>query len=244
VDAVIDTDIVPDSMPRREDQHKAEATEPPSTPPCLPSDPVEPTSRVTINLRTRPLDSIPSSPPSPATPSKMPNAGVDAGTILSVESESDALSAIPAIETPSSSSSPIGSPQIELVTIEDDDDLSGGDPGVAIISDDTVYLDPLMNFPYFSDGETLCQTVGRLGRFLQHGSFLSSFPGLELNFTEDVSNDESFCKIRDWIDNVLNTHTQLDTFYELYKRNREFWAELPNLIWALSYRRLVVIAGD
>jgi len=180
VDTAIDSDIVLESIPRREDQDKAEATEPPSTPTRFPSEPTEPTSRVTINLRTRPLESIPSSPPSPTTPSKMPNGGTDTATRISVESESDALSTIPAVETPSTSSSTAGSPQIELVSVDDDDDddddLGDRDPSVAIIHDDTLYLDPLMNFPYFSDGETLCHTVVRLCRFFQYG--LSKSPHL------------------------------------------------------------------
>lgn len=220
VDTAIDSDIVPDSMPRREEQHEAEVAEPPSTPTRLPSEPVEPTSRVTINLRTRPLDPIPSSPPSPTTPSRMPSEGVDGGTRISVESESDALSAIPAIETPSTSSS-ASSPHIELVTVDDDDDLGDRDPAVAIITDDPRYLDPLASFPYFAEGETLCQTVGRLTRFLQY---------------DEIANDDAFCKIRDWIYSVLNTHSHIESFYELFSRNKEFWIMLPDIMWALSWR--------
>jgi len=68
----------------------------------------------------------------------MINEGEDAGTRISVESESDALSTIPAIETPSSSPSPIGSPTVELVVQSEDElDFGGHDPPVAIIDDDT-----------------------------------------------------------------------------------------------------------
>jgi ubiquitin carboxyl-terminal hydrolase 34 len=100
-------------------------------------------------------------------------AGVDdAGTRKSVESESDALSTIPPVETPSSSPSPIGSPQVELVTIgPDDSDFNNDDPPVAIINDDAVYLDPMTNFPYFAEGETLVNTVSRVARFLQYGTY-------------------------------------------------------------------------
>jgi ubiquitin carboxyl-terminal hydrolase 34 len=93
----------------------------------------------------------------------------DAGTRISVGSESDALSTIPPIETPSSSASPIGSPQVELV---DDLDFINDDPPVAIIDDDSVYLDPMLNFPYNAEGETLASTIGRLARFLQYGSWI------------------------------------------------------------------------
>jgi ubiquitin carboxyl-terminal hydrolase 34 len=174
VDAARDTDIVPDSMLVREGNPKAEANPPPSTPTREPSEPptAEPTSsRVTINLRTnRTLEAIPSSPPSPSTPSKMVHGADDAGTRISIESESDALSTIPPIETPSSSPSPIGSPQVELIPMDNDDsDFNNDDPPVAIINDDSDYLDPMSNFPYNAEGETLVNTVGRLARFMQNG---------------------------------------------------------------------------
>ncbi len=240
VDTTRNTDLVPDSMLRREGPHKAEAGEPPSTPTRLPSEQAEPTSRVTINLRTRNLESIPSSPPSP-TPPKMLNGGEEAETRISVESESDALSTVQAIETPSSSSSAISSPEVEFLPIEDDGDHN---PAVAIINDNSIYSDPLLNFPYFAEGEPLCHTLQRVARFLQYGMrkslhLLHSY----LPFTEEISDDLAFSKIRDWIERCLLTHSQLDQFYELYTRDREFWTELPNLIWALSYRRLVYISG-
>jgi ubiquitin carboxyl-terminal hydrolase 34 len=173
VDTARDTDVVPDSMLLREGNHKAESDPPPSTPIREPSDPptAEPTSsRVTINLRTnRPLEAIASSPPSPSTPSKMVHGADDAGTRISIESESDALSTIPPIETPSSSASPLGSPQVELV--QDASDFDNDDLPVAIINDKSVYLDPMVNFPYNAEGETLPNTVARLGRFLQFGMY-------------------------------------------------------------------------
>jgi ubiquitin carboxyl-terminal hydrolase 34 len=93
----------------------------------------------------------------------------DAGARISIESESDALSTIPPIETPSSSASPIGSPQVELV--QDASDFDNDDLPVAIINDDSLYLDPMINFPYNAEGETLPNTVARLGRFLQFGMY-------------------------------------------------------------------------
>jgi ubiquitin carboxyl-terminal hydrolase 34 len=164
----------------------------------------------------------------------------DAGTRISVESESDALSTIPPIETPSSSPSPLGSPEVELVTIgEDDSDFNNDDLPVAIINEDAVYLDPMANFPYFADGETLVNTVGRVARFLQYGAYSLSHIILHrlLTSTDEIANDESFCKLRDWIESYLFTNTHLDSFYEMYAKHREFWGALPDLIWALSYRR-------
>jgi ubiquitin carboxyl-terminal hydrolase 34 len=91
----------------------------------------------------------------------------DAGTRISVESESDALSTVPPIETPSSSASPTGSPQVELV--QEISDFDNDDPPVAIIDDDSVYLDPMENFPYKAESEQLPTTVSRLARFFQFG---------------------------------------------------------------------------
>lgn len=33
----------------------------------------------------------------------------------------------------------------------------------------------------------------------------------------------------------------MDSFYELYAKHREFWGALPDLIWALSWRRLASV---
>lgn len=155
---------------------KAELDHPaPSTPTRVPSEqlPLEPTSsRVTINLRTnRPLDPIPSLPPSPTTPSKMPAGLGDNAARASIESESDALSTAPA-ETPTSSPSAMDSPEIELVTVEDDASEYGDrEPQVAIIDDDddVGFLDPLSSFPYYAEGEALPATVRRVARYLQYG---------------------------------------------------------------------------
>jgi ubiquitin carboxyl-terminal hydrolase 34 len=177
VDTARDLDIVPELLLQKEGSPKAdtELNPTPSTPTREPFEQPPTSSRVTINLRTaRQLEAIPSSPQSPATPSKMVNEGEDAGTRISVESESDALSTIPAIETPSSSPSPIGSPTVELVVqSEDESDFGGHDPPVAIIDDDTdsVYLDPFASFPYWAEGETLINTLSRLARFLQYGMY-------------------------------------------------------------------------
>ncbi|KAE8446846.1 hypothetical protein EG329_011623 [Mollisiaceae sp. DMI_Dod_QoI] len=198
----------------------------PSTPTRAPSEQptTEPTSsRVTINLRTnRPLDPIPSSPPSPATPSKMPNGADDNGARASIESESDALSTAPAIETPSSSPSVNGSPEIEVVTVDDDvSEYGERDPPVAIIDDDAVYLDPLTNFPYYAEGEALTTTVHRLSRYLQY---------------DGIDSDEAFVKIRDWTESFLLAYSHLDTFYDTFSKNREFFVALPEVFWALSWR--------
>jgi ubiquitin carboxyl-terminal hydrolase 34 len=152
-----EADSAPPRTPTRSGSH------PPSEPPT--------SSRVTINLRTiRPLESIPSSPPSPITPSKMADGGVDTSLRVSVESESDALSTAPAIETPSSSPSAVGSPKIEIVAMsEDDDEFASRDPPLAIIDEDEVFIDPMQNIPYQNDGDTPVSVVRKVAAFWQYG---------------------------------------------------------------------------
>jgi ubiquitin carboxyl-terminal hydrolase 34 len=100
----------------------------------------------------------------------------DAGTRISIESESDALSTVPPIETPSSSASPIGSPQVELIPMDNDDsDFNNDDLPVAIINDDSDYLDLMSSFPYKAEGETLANTVNRLSRFIQFGMWFQGY---------------------------------------------------------------------
>jgi ubiquitin carboxyl-terminal hydrolase 34 len=165
-DTARNSDILPDSMPLEEGAtHSGFPVTPPSdqAPAELPT-----SSRVTINLRTnRPLESIPSSPPSP---SKLAHENVR----FSAESESDVMSTTGAIETPSASPSDGGSPEVEIVTIEDDSDFTDRDTVAIIATDNDMYLDPLAGFPYFAEAETLVQTVNRLSRFLQYGMCIKS----------------------------------------------------------------------
>lgn len=151
---------------------------PPHTPTRNCSEPLQPepnSSRVTINLRTaQPLESIPSSPQTPTTPSKMINGEEDASARVSVESESDALSTIPAIETPTSSSSVLGSPEIEVLTVhDDDDDFVHHSPPVAIINEDEDLIeDAMLNFPYREEGESPLSAVKKVANFIQWRTFL------------------------------------------------------------------------
>jgi len=91
-----------------------------------------------------------------------------------VESESDALSTVPAMETPdSTASSEPGSPAIEVIAIDDEDsDFGRHSPPVAIFQDtDMGEVDPVPSFPYHCDGETLAGCVRRLAQHLQFGKF-------------------------------------------------------------------------
>lgn len=86
-----------------------------------------------------------------------------------MESESDVLSTVPAIETPSSSTSAGGSPQIELVVSEDDQDFGNRSLPVAIIGEDDIFGDPMQTFPFVQDGESLANATKRLAHYVQFG---------------------------------------------------------------------------
>lgn len=200
---------------------------PPHTPTRNGSEPPQPepnSSRVTINLRTtRPLEPIPSTPQSPTTPSKMINGGEDASTRVSIESESDALSTIPAIETPTSSSSALGSPEIEVLTVHDDDDFVTQSPQVAIINDDEDLIEEAVHsFPYRDEGESPLSAVKKVAQFIQW---------------REIDNDDCFCKLRDWIqEHLISTEDCADSWYESYAKHRDFWKGIPEVVFAFSWR--------
>ncbi|RDW59732.1 hypothetical protein BP6252_12819 [Coleophoma cylindrospora] len=157
-------------------------------------------SRFTINLRTARTADYTSSPSSPTTPSKMINGSEDRVARISMDTESDALSTVPAMETPSSSSSALGSPEIELINMSEEADYAGQSPPLAIIEDDEVLMDPMCEFPFndIAAGEGLANTVVRLKRHFQN---------------DPIENDECFVKLRDWIDSYLNfTQDSPDTW--------------------------------
>jgi ubiquitin carboxyl-terminal hydrolase 34 len=168
----------------------------------------------------------------------MVNGREDAATRVSVESESDALSTIPAIETPSSSPSESGSPTIELVTIsEDGGDFGSRSPPVAILNGDTMFSDPMMDFPFLGD-ESLVDAVGTLKHYMQYGT-LQQVPQSVvqlLTFLDECINEDGFCKFRDWMESYLHYARDYRTFYESYVNHRDFWVAFPQIIWALSFR--------
>ncbi|KAM3073711.1 hypothetical protein ACMFMG_004404 [Clarireedia jacksonii] len=200
----------------------------PSTPtrPATAKSQAEPTSsRVTINLRTPhpPLDLLPSTPPSPSTPSKMMNSVEDDPVGIGAETESDALSTLPAAETPSSSPSVMGSPEIELVADHThESEYLTRSPPLAIIGEDDVFVDPMATFPYHTHGETLLNTVRKIANFLQN---------------DPIENEDSFFRLRLWIVNyLLYTEEREELFHELFIKHKDFWCAFPQLVWALSWR--------
>ena len=176
VDTTKALDILPDSMSSHKDgvdvhHHPL----PPSTPtrPTTAHSQAGPTSsQVTINLRTpqHRLESPSPDSPSPMSPSNMQNTMEDEATRISIESESDVLSTVPAsvVETPSSSPSAAGrSPEVELVPISSDDPERS--PTLAIINEEEVFPDPLSHFPYQRRGENLLTALRRVINILQYG---------------------------------------------------------------------------
>jgi ubiquitin carboxyl-terminal hydrolase 34 len=173
VDTATAMDTTPDSMPSVEESPGPELdAAPPRTPssPTQGSSPEPTSSKVTINLRTAPPRGSISSPRSPTPPSKMAPGSPEDEARQSIESGSDELSTIPAGESPSSSSMAPESPEIEVVTInEDGEEFANRSPPLAIIDEDELFVDPILNFPYNGDGESLANTVKRLAHFIQFG---------------------------------------------------------------------------
>lgn len=163
----------------------------------------------------------------------------DIGVNINAESESDVLSTVPAVDTPSSSPSAVGSPHIELVVTEDDEEFGKESPPVAIIGEDEIYQDPMQNFPYAQEGETLATTAKRLSTFIQYGKFIHCQDSLPFaNSVDAIEDEKCFVDMRDWIESYLAyTNSHVDGWYESYSSHREFWLVLPEVVWALSWRR-------
>ena len=103
-------------------------------------------------------------------------AGQSAGTHLSLDSGDDDTSTKQQIETPSSSSSAVadtGSPEIELISVnEDESEFGNRSPQVAIIEEDDDLLldsDPMLDFPYRGVTEPLPAVVRKIARCLEYG---------------------------------------------------------------------------
>ncbi|KHJ35678.1 putative ubiquitin hydrolase [Erysiphe necator] len=185
-------------------------------------------SKVTINIRTNhSLNTISSSPPISDTMKHLQPSHDSQDTQIIIESESDEFSTA----TPSSSPILVSSPHVELLPLEDTD-LPDQDPPIALIdenedengdaNDINDNSEIFSKFPYRVDGEALSNTLNRLFRFFQ---------------CDEVVSDEVFCKIHDWIDMYLLITTNTDIFYENFVKNQEFWASLPEIVWALSHRQ-------
>jgi ubiquitin carboxyl-terminal hydrolase 34 len=132
-------------------------------------------------------------------------------------------------ETPSSSSSAphdVGSPDIELILVnEDESEYGNRSPQVAVIDveDDLNLEDELQRFPHKEDTDSLPSTVKNIIRYFEY---------------ESVENENTFCLLRDWIDSLLNISSPYESlWYDNYINNREFWDLLPDIVSSLSRRK-------
>ena len=101
--------------------------------------------------------------------------GQSAGPQINLDLGNEAMSTKPQTGTPSSSSSVLqdtGSPDIELISVnEDESEFGNPSPQVAIIDDgDEINLDgdPLLDFPFRGD-EPLPVTARKIARYLEYG---------------------------------------------------------------------------
>jgi hypothetical protein len=57
---------------------------------------------------------------------------------------------------------------------------------------------------------------------------------------EPVESDESFSKLRDWIDNYMRgARGQPSSWLEGYERHQEFWDSIPDIVGGLNRRKYV-----
>ncbi|KYK55829.1 hypothetical protein DCS_07793 [Drechmeria coniospora] len=189
-----------------------------------------PSSRVTINLRKRddsvspvpsPVHGIPNpAMHSPCRPAMAREAPVD-------DYESSSASA--------GSTSPSGSPPVELIAItEDDQAYDDGDAemecssaGLAadLLGDDLLLNDPMVQFPYVEPDEAICDTLQRLVHYLS-----SKDTVIDVNIIRDVI---------DWLNDYLrfaecsHTHTVLES----RRTYANFWLSFPDALAAVASRR-------
>lgn len=144
--------------------------------------PAEPlSSRVTINLRNAPqsLDGVPASPISTGSPvPKSQEARGDDVRISVEESEVD-MAAIEgaADNTPLSSTVDVGSPPVEVVAVQpdEDSDLEDPEPQVMILQDiDGALIDPTGSFPYHEAHESYPESAAKLTQYMASGKILLS----------------------------------------------------------------------
>jgi ubiquitin carboxyl-terminal hydrolase 34 len=172
--------------------------------------------------------------------------GQSAGTHLSLDSGDEDIPTKQQIETPSSSSSvaaDTGSPEIELISVnEDESEFGNRSPQVAIIEDEDdlgLDSDPMLDFPYRVPPEPLPAAVRKIARFFEYGEKIVLENGLtKLTFEEPVDDEDTFCKLRDWIEGYLQFSAGHESSWnEAYLNDREFWDTLPDIVWSLSKRR-------
>jgi len=140
-------------------------------------------SRVTINLRSaqRPLQTIPSSPMSPQSPSpaEQPAAGDDVKVSVE-ESEVDmAATDRPAETSGTPPEDAGGSPRVDLLADDEDDDFETGESQVTMLhglQENSLYGDPVRDFPYRNPVETWGDTMAKIVAYLTTSTSFSGSP--------------------------------------------------------------------
>lgn len=130
-------------------------------------------SRVTINVRTpsQPLEAIPSSPPSPSLDiASLPSPSPTDAVKTSVEEPGAAMPPEDTlIDTPASSRSDSGSPPVEVVSVDVDNDADLEDDEAVTMLDTSgrsLIHDPSPDFPFHETCEPYFDTVVRVCPFL------------------------------------------------------------------------------
>ena len=238
-DMNVDTD--PTTTPQTPEQQHAQQ---PATD-SRPQVPGERSSRVTINVRTpsRPLDVIPSSPPSPPSPTPRPTASAPGDSSLlpggmeqqgvrpSVEDiEADIPQGDAPSDTPVSSSSESGSPPVEVINVQLDDeyDFDQGQAAVGLLQSlpPGIMVDPSPDFPYRDHAELYPEAIVRLTQFLPTH--------------ESVSRD-----IAQWIELCLAylKGVTVEKAQESIKEFHDLWYHLPELVMFMVSRKMAYPRG-
>jgi len=206
-------------------------------------------SRVTINVRTpsRPLETIPSSPP--VSEKELEN-GQASATLLNddvkisvEETEVDMTRADTPEQNRASSGSETNSPPVEVITIDEDDgaEYGSGQPQFTLLHG---VQDPTNAFPFHAAAESLADTVSRLTGFMT--SRMSACPHLQgcrpLIPSPSCLDDAVARSVSEWIQSYLNFAKGSDYYAVLdsCRQHRGFWYTLPELVHCVITRRYVL----
>ncbi|KAK4157923.1 hypothetical protein C8A00DRAFT_29151 [Chaetomidium leptoderma] len=185
-------------------------------------------SRVTINVRTpsRSLEAIPSSPPSPspAGTTPPPSASPTDAVKTSVEEPEAVMPANgTAVDTPGSLRSESGSPPIEIISVDAEDDADFDDDESITMLDESgrsLVYDPTVSFPFHDATESYLETVIRLLQYLP-------------------THDQVPRAFIEWIDKYIDyvkaaSPRAVDDTYFMY---RDMWQSVPQLPLHMANRK-------
>ncbi|KAH6890396.1 hypothetical protein B0T10DRAFT_317763 [Thelonectria olida] len=211
-----------------QDNHEYVTPQTPEHLPTIGNPPAEPpSSMVTINLRNAPNDDSPTSSPDSPSPSTN-NAAVADDVKASVEDTE--LDTVPdpaqTLDTPQSSSSSSGSPPIEIVTVQSDDDMISDQQsaGVSIVGEDREFVDPIRNFPFADGDENTVETIHRLVQYFA---------------TQAAIEDHVLDNIQQWLEGYIEYIQHIDTQFAMdsCRLNGHFWQAFQEIITTIDRRK-------